>query len=249
MNIKYMKDDALQTIKNNLDYIFCAMQESDSNEWVDKIIPDCFGESKIIMPIFEMDMSFKNPNHSDLTNAKIIYEAFKNLNETQATDERLWAGLAFGKCYDYLIYRWGKKEITKLAYRWVYKQNVGRAIYYHGLSRLWWFSKMTYDDTLDNSYELTEFVFSHPQIMKALTYRNYSNSETIRKAIISSMMEAENLGIKMTISIIDEIYKRISLLGSASILDSYSEDELNDKIFIIILEVYSKINNSKDGYK
>lgn len=38
----------------------------------------------------------------DVKNALVLYSAMKSLSDTQATDERLWAGLCNGDFWDYL---------------------------------------------------------------------------------------------------------------------------------------------------
>lgn len=232
MKVKYLKMEALLAIKNNQSSVYKLMLESQSNDWLkDFIGEDSFGLSKITVRDFEMNTSFENPNDSDFANAVILYETFKNLNETQATDERLWAGLAFDKCYNYMIYRWKLDQPTKLTYRWVFYVTNRRKLFYHGLSRLWWFAKMTYDDRLEDPYALTRFVFTHPQIMKAMTYRNYSNNDLIRKSIIKSLIKFEANGGKVNTAVIDGLYKFVSLLSSATLLDAYDEDELTEKIY------------------
>lgn len=191
---------------------------------------DCFGISKISFPDFEMDMSFENPNDSDFKNARILFNTFKNLNETQATDERLWAGLAFGKCYDYMLYRWKLDQPTKLAYRWLFYFTSRRKLFFHGLARLWWFAKMTYDNTYEDPFFLTKCVFRHPDIMSLMIFRNYSNNDIIRKTLIKSLLMYEEGGGKVNKALILNLYKHISFLSSATILDAYNEEELLEKI-------------------
>lgn len=233
MNIKYMKKDALYQIKNNLLNVHKLMKESESNKWLKNYFDDEYlGESKIQVNDFTLDTSFTNPIDGDFTNAVILYDALKEINETQAVDERLWAGLAFDQCYDYLVHRWTLKDTTRLKYRWIYFTTPRRTLFYHGLSRLWWIAHLTYLKGEEEPYKHTKYVFSHPQIMKAMTYRNFSNNEIIRKSIIKAFITYEDKGNSITTKIIDEIYKFISLLGSVSLLDAFSEEELYDKILI-----------------
>ena len=238
MKLKYLKQESLFTLSSNQPVVYKNMKEFQSNLWVQEYLgKDCFLTSKIEIGNIKMDCTFKNPIDGDFKNAKIIYEALKNLNETQATDERIWSGLAFGECYDYLVYRWGLDNITKLRYRWLFYMTGRRKLFYNGISRLWWFAKMTYDDKFEDPYMLTEFVYKHPQIMKAMTYRNYSNSDHLRKAILMGMYKYSSEGNQLTISIIDDIYKHISQLGSASLLDGYEFNDLTNNIYFKLLTI------------
>lgn len=227
MVLKYIKEEALLTLKRNKVHIYDLMKNSSSNSWVEEYLgKDCFAESKIAVKDFKLDTSFDKPIEGDFENAKILFTALKNLNETQATDERLWAGLAFGQCYDYLIHRWGLDNITRLKYRWFYYTEYKRKLFYHGLSRLWWFAYMTYDESLSDPFELTEYAYRYPQIMKAMTYRNYSNSRKIRNIIIKTLKRFEEIGGIVNTRLIDETYKFVSLIGSASIIDAYDDEEM-----------------------
>jgi hypothetical protein len=77
-------------------------------------------ESNIII---HFDMSVKeihNRKDTDFANAIKIYETYSNLSESEASDERIWTGLAIQKNnMDYLFYRWGK-TINTIKYRAVY---------------------------------------------------------------------------------------------------------------------------------
>ena len=232
MIIKYIKEESLLTLKRNKGHVFDLMKNSVSNEWVkDYLGEDCFANSKIKVNEFTMNTTNPKAIDSDFENAKILYDALKGLNETQAIDERLWAGLAFGECYDYLRYRWGLSDITRLQYRWLFYTDYKRKLFYNGLSRLWWFAHMTYDKNLQNPYELTEFAFSYPQIMKAMTYRNYSNSDKIRKVILRSFKKYAEIGGNITTKLIDKMYIYISLLGGVSVIDAYDNEDLEFLLF------------------
>ena len=237
MIVKYIKDEYLRTIKRNTPIVFKYMKNSDSNAWLyDYFKDDCFGISKIKAPDFKLDTSYEKPIDGDFKNAKIIYETFKGLNETQAIDERLWGGLAFGECYDYMLYRWPLKSDKNINYRWVFYTTNRRKLFFHSLSRLWWFAKMTYDEKYEDPYELTEFVFMFPRIILHMSYRNFSNSDKIRKSILYALKKYDSEGGLVNTKIIDELYKYVSLLGSVSILDAYDYDEIFIKMYDYLIK-------------
>lgn len=242
MKLKYLTQDALFTLSENQPIIYELMKNAESNEWlIDYIGRDGLVESKLNIEPLHFDTSFENPIDGDYVNAKILFEHLKDLNETQASDDRLWAGLAFTIGYDFLKYRWTLDSIVKVKYRWLFYTTNRRRLFYHGLSRLWWFVKMTYCPEALNPYELTEFVFKYPQIMKAITYRNYSNSDRLRKIIIKSFLKYVKQGGNLAVNKIDEIYKYISNLGSVSILDVMDEEYLETLIFYKLIKLESQI--------
>ena len=231
MRIRYIKNDPLQVLKSNYEHVYDLICNNDVENWLTELLgQDSFGESKIMANDFEFYYSGYKPIEDDLENSKRIFEAFKNLTETQAVDERLWVGLSLTKGYDYLIHRWGLNSKTKIKYRWIYYTRNRRTLFYHGLARLWWHAKLTYDPSRDNPYELTEFAYKHPEILKNMTYRNFSNSEKIRHAIIVGLMNYETEGKKIVYEKLVELYKYMSYLGGIYILDSFTHQELVNKV-------------------
>lgn len=232
MNIKYIKDDYLAYIKSNSQEIYTVLKASENKEWINLLLGNDFlSTSKIKIDKLDFVMDADHPIDSDLENAKMLFENLKHLNDTQATDERFWVGLSLTLGYDYLIYRWGLEDFTKFKYRWIYYTKNRRSLFYHGLARLWWFVKLTYDESLDNPYELTEFAYSNSEIMKNMVYRNYSNSDDVRKATLLALRKYENNGNKIVYSTLVEIYKYINFLGGITLLDSYDRTELENKIY------------------
>ena len=50
-------------------------------------------------------MNQENVSIGDYNNVKILYTNIKNISNTQAIDERLWAGLSHSIFWKYLQYR------------------------------------------------------------------------------------------------------------------------------------------------
>jgi len=238
MNIKYVKDDSLAFIKSNAKEIYEIMLQNGNKSWIYETLGEDFlGTSKINAEPLKFIMDSQNPIDSDFQNAKMIFEAFKHLNETQATDERFWVGLSLTQGYDYLIYRWTLQDFTKFKYRWVYYTKNRRALFYHGLARLWWYTKLTYDASREDPYELTRFAYSNSEIMKNMVYRNYSSSELVRMSILEALYKFQNNGNKIVYKVLVEIYKYVNFLGGISLLDAYSKKDLTDKIYSRLLQI------------
>ena len=196
--------------------------------------------SKIIKPNIKFIMDETVSKRStDYENSIKVYSALKNLTESQASDERLWAGLAIEpEYYEYLKYRWGDTKNT-LRYRVVYHAGGKRGFMYHGLARLWWLAHITYDESRSNPFELTKFTFKYPHILEKRIYRNFSNSKDIRIGIIEGIQKYVDIGGEYKIKKIDELYKHISTLGSVSLIDNYSQHEIKETT-VNILQKYDQ---------
>lgn len=94
---------------------------------------------------------------TDVENAIRLYEYFKPLNETQASDPRFWTYLSHVTFRSYVMKRWGIKEkyedvvkdpilrqkaINSIIDHWFISGN-DRALRRHALARLWWAAHMT----------------------------------------------------------------------------------------------------------
>ncbi len=241
MRVKFLNYETIEYIKKNREDVFEELKTKSFNELLqEKFIVDWYEDSKFIKPDIDyyIDRNI-NPRHTDIENSKLIYDYFKNLTESQASDERLWAGLAIEeKNYNYLKYRW-KDDVKTIRYRVVYHAGGKRGFMYHGLARLWWFAHLTFDNQLENPFELTEFCFKYPHILEKMLYRNYSNSKTIRTGIIKGIKEYLNEGGEYKISYLDKLFNHISALSGVHMLDMYSEEKIAE---ITKEELFKNIN-------
>lgn len=241
MKIKYIKDDSLAFLKGNAEEVYKIFKDAENRDWINEVLGnDYLGISKINIDDLDFYMDEEKPILSDLKNAILLHEKLKHLNETQATDERLWVGLSLTIGYDYLIYRWGLDDFTRFKYRWIYYTKNRRSLFYHGLARLWWYARLTYDETLEDPYELTKFAYSNSEIMKNMVYRNYSNSDLVRKSILLALKDFEQIhNHKIVYSTLVDIYKYVNFLGGITLLDSYSKSELKNIILERLIEYES----------
>ncbi|MCR4311114.1 MAG: DUF6339 family protein [Candidatus Taylorbacteria bacterium] len=94
---------------------------------------------------------------ADLENAIAVYEYYKNLDEVQASDPRLWTYLSHVEFRKYALARWGlkgtfkdikdatarTKAINYILEHWFVSGN-DRDLRRHAIARLWWAARLTY---------------------------------------------------------------------------------------------------------
>lgn len=239
MKIKYLKAEALDSFKSNLDFVFDYMNSNTDKEWITRVLGnDALADSKVEYEPFQWDTSFRDPIDSDCNNAILLHQNLKGITRSMATDERLWSGMAVTIGYDYLLYRWPLDKLTKLTYRWVFYTPGRRKLFYHGIARLWWYAELTYDKNADDPYHLTRFVYKHPHIMEKMIYRNYSMNERVRFNIINSLVELEKKGVAITYNIMAKTYREISKLGSVMLIDEVSALRTRERV----TEVLTNLN-------
>jgi len=106
-------------------------------------------------------------------NAINLYENLR-LNETEASDKRLWTYLTHVSFWNYMIEEW-KIDFTKdkgqiinyIRDRYFLNTLNIRSLNHNGISRLWWYTHLTIDESRQDKYELTK-------VMLRIGYGNVS---------------------------------------------------------------------------
>ncbi len=178
---------------------------------------------------------------------KILYESLKELTDSQASDERVWAGLAHSYCWDYMQKRWPLPEekenrnshILNNYFFW----NSTKAVFLNGISRLWWYARYTYDTRFDNPYELTKYICDNDlngKIFPLLACKFATNVEVFKNIIISIKNFEEQNNISLSREEFNELKKYLNRLSGKIILDILSYDEINHKIKEELLRIVQK---------
>lgn len=231
MILNYISQENLYTLKSNTQTLTQNLVFDNELKLIQITDEEnIFLKSRIEIKDFELCMEEEKAQDSDLENIKIIYSKTKFLSESQASDERLWVGLAFSQFFNYMVYRWPVAVSKDMDNHYFFAYSKQRSLIRHGLARLWWIGRMTYDDTRVNPYELTEFICKDNDYIESILGRNFSNNFIIVKAMLGAVIDKEKEGIKIDRFIIRELSKYINLLGSVYIIDSWNYDEIFNKI-------------------
>ncbi len=111
----------------------------------------------------------------DFENARIIYDAYKDLDRTQASDARMWTYLTHVTFWSYMqkrtsIENYHKKldnhadklneKKTHILEHWFLNGLSPKTLLRNNISLLWWGAYLTYDENRKDPYELTKELFS-----------------------------------------------------------------------------------------
>lgn len=254
MNIRFIKQEALDNLKVNISYNI-EHYTDENNKWVYDFFQgdDPFLDFKYTVKDFELDMSEDVPQRTDLNNIKVIYENLNFLTESQASDERFWTGLTHDKFWNYMKYRWGdnilnnsktkEKKVDQIKQSYFYGYGTRRSAAWNGIAKLWWTGRLTYDSTLDNPYEITEYVANDldTTILYLMSSR-FTKNKDIRLGMFKAILEFERKGIKIARTRLNELMKYINILGGSYLLDYFSENEIKKKC----INYLEKITYKKD---
>ena len=235
MKLQLISYDNLDMIKTNLPSIVELFKRESSScleeELGIKLLADTrFDE----VADFTLDMSQKKTFLTDAENARRVYGNLRFLSESQASDERLWAGLCYGVFWKYVKYRW---EIDKrctarnIAQHFMFGYGARRSLTRNALSRLWWIGRLTYDEKRSDHWELTRLVCENPDNIMHTLERNTSNNPVIIRAFLSAVIAARKDGIPINTNVIGELSKYLNLLGGIYVLDCLPQQKIFKKIY------------------
>ena len=246
MIIKYLKEDSIDILKKR-DLSENIKHYDGDNSWlVTKYLNngiELFGKYEA-KQFPDFNLKTENGIADDYENMKIIYNSLKELTDSQASDERIWAGLAHSYCWEYMQKRWAlpaniedrNSHVLNNYFFW----NSTKAVFLNGISRLWWYARYTYDERFENHYELTKYICDNDingKIFPLLACKFATNPEIFKNIIISVKNYEEENKIKLSREQFNELKMYLNRLSGKLVLDILTYDELNDKITKELLKI------------
>ena len=245
MKLYIRKRDALETLKANLPAVYGKYYTESSNKWIYDICgDDPFIEFK---DVAEFKLASLNadltPGEIDLNNCKILYEKLMFLSESQASDERLWAGLTHTTFYEYMRQRWGyghgkrpksaEKEVGAIQTRFFYKNSSRSGFYRNTLSKCWWVGHNTFNPNNDkNHFESLDIIGSNDlnsKINEFFYNFTFSSNPEVMSAIIEALRVFKEEG--KVLSVRNQIRPAMSYLnavGGSVVIDCLSKEEITN---------------------
>lgn len=240
MKIYFLKDDALEALRTNMSANISHYRE-ETNQWIFDYFDDYnpFEEFKSEINSFSLEVGDKNNiSLTDVNNVIALYSNMKMLSDTQATDERLWAGLCHGEFWEYLHKRWASEKTPKIQdinTRYFFGHNKKRSLITNTLSKYWWLGRLMYDSGRKDPFELLKY-FEKDFSTKTLVIfsNNYMSNFSIAKGMISALLalEEDNFYIKGKTSrdVYYEASKYLNILGGTCILDYFESNEIKEMV-------------------
>lgn len=241
MKLQFVSYDNIDVIKSNLkDWV--ENFKLNSSDWLqDKLENVLFSDTKFgRVSDFSLDMSTENPVLTEAKNAQQVYGHLRFLSDSQASDERLWAGLCLGPFWNYVKYRWDidrKCTVANVQQHFLFGFGARRSLTRNALSRLWWIGRLTYDENHSDPWGFTKFVCEHNDYIMHILERNTSNNPAIIRPFLNAIIEARAQGVPMNTNTVGELAKYLNLLGGIYILDCLPEKRIYDKILTKALEI------------
>jgi len=186
--------------------------------------------------------------NKDSENSTRMLKLLPNLTPANATDERLWATLSFGKFAHYLRERWPHRSSEEgkigqhIQNHW-FANGVRGRMRDNGVSRLWWMGYIAGKVPGLSTQEVYEILFSNSDYRSSLLERNSStNSVVVLSSILKVTHAAFAKGIKYDRQSFRGFMKEINLLGGRKNLAGMQREKLIEVLTPIYMQCYVKVN-------
>lgn len=260
MKLYFMKKEALDILKSNLDMVYNMYFTEKDNKWLWKVCGgDPFVEFKEIQDFqlapIDSDLS---KGEVEFANCKIIYQHLSFLTESQACDERLWAGLCHSVYYGYLRKRWDydtkspktqKEAVSNIKSRFFFSGGTRAGLFRNSIAKCWWVGRNTYDPSnVTNPFEKLDIIGSN-DISSKISDIFYSNNFSANPVILNGIVKAfKNFKEENTqLSLKEHIRPSLQFLnavGGGVVLDCLDEDEIAD---MLIDNIYGILQGDEQG--
>lgn len=234
MKLQLISQDSIDIIKSNLE-IWKTRFDADDATWLEEklegmlFLPTSYED----IPDFELVMDGENPFATEAKNVEIVYSNLQFLTDSQASDERLWAGLGLSYFWKYIKYRWaidGRSSVDTLRNHFFFGMGPRVSLTRQGMARLWWIGRLTYDGQRSDPFELTKLVCEQASFIPDILERNTSNNPRIVHAFLDALLALQVEGITITAELVRELSKYLNVLGGTYLLDCLSPEKIMLKV-------------------
>ncbi|WP_230199529.1 DUF6339 family protein [Bacillus testis] len=245
MKLQIISEDTLQDLRVNYK-AYSPYYHNIDDEWFNSYFAE---EGRIIETKIDVELPEMNMDDSyaisDKDNVKKVYTALKHLTIVQATQERLWSGLAHLQMRDYSFYRL-REELKKgndnrINTGLFFKNGNKRSLFVHVLARLWWVGYMTYDENNhENPYWLTDFFCESDFSARSVLFfsSNFTANRPITVGILKALIRLKESGVSIKRDHFVQATKYLNVVGGAMVLDVLDADEVEEMVFGYLMKYY-----------
>lgn len=251
MKLYFMKQDAVDFMKHNMERLYTHYFQDETNEWITKEYgSDPFAEFMEV-PDFELaEIDAMSIGEVDFENCKILYNNLRSLSESQCSDERLWAGLCNGTFYGYMRrrYQYSSKQLKKketdvsaVISRFFFSGGTRSGFFRNGLAKCWWVGRATFDKDNENHFARLDIIGPNDLTTKVSDIF-YSNTFASNPTILSGICDALKYFNDHGQSLDEKKHVRAAMqylnaVGGATLLDVLSQEEICKIMTSRIIEI------------
>lgn len=255
MKLYFMKQKAIDYIKANIKSLYMNYYKYANNEWIYDLFDYDPFELFLEIPDFELcPVTSGTAGEIELENCKILYSKLKMISESQASDERLWAGLCNGAFYTYVRARWNysklvpknpRNDASGVISRFFFSGGGRSGLFRNTLAKCWWVGMSTYRGGLTDHWRLLDAIGPEDFATKVsdIFFSNtFAANPAILEGICNGMEFFKNKGQKLLMK--DHIrptMQYMNALGGGILLDALTSEDVTN----LVIENIGRIKNGE----
>lgn len=233
MNLEYLKQPALDSLKANILTNIENYGEL-KNDWIlNQFDSNPFSSYKRDVPEFELCIDDLGSAATEIKNVKIFYSNLREISPTEATEERLWSGLAHGCFWEFMQLRFPKTDNANNinTHYFLGTSSIKRALITNTLARYWWVGHLVYDENSTDPYWALG-IFKNDFVTRARTLfsSNYSSNKRTILTIAEQILKYESKNEPLNRDEYFSVIRYVNLLGGTFLLDAMPTEKLSAKI-------------------
>ncbi len=165
----------------------------------------------------------------DCQSSIAVFKELKNLDKVQANDKRLWVCLTHTLFFDYTKKRWNINSSSSndtILSRFHFEGAGIEARMRNGISRLWWAARITYDESRENPFELTELLWEKQDVYTALVERSFATYPNF----VHGFLDFYKINKHLKEDDLRGILRGLNAIGGVRVLPVMTKEEVVDEI-------------------
>lgn len=235
-NLRVFTDKGLDFIHQNISDFFELIKNNKKDaSWIKDFCKKDPTTSSPYSFDFEFEINPMNPSEGDYNNAVNLYELFKKnkIGNALIYNEKFAAGFLYTFGYEYFTWSSDLAAETRVSATFFFDNRKGlrQALARNLLTRLYKIVDLTIDESVDDKYELTKFVFENPALRRIVYYPNMDGSKS-SKCFIRAFKEWKDLnnGEAITMKLFEKVRLKFSALAHVNMLECMDEKDLESLI-------------------
>lgn len=233
-NLRVFTDKGLDYIHQNMTDFFEALKNNKDNTiWIKDF---CKKDPTTNSP-FQFDFEFEtnplNPNEGEFHNAINLYELFKanKVGNAIIYNEKFASGFLLTYGYDYFFWASDLAAETRVSATFFFDHRKGlrQALARNLLTRLYKIVEMTIDESAEDKYELTKFVFDNPALRRIVYYPSMDGEKASRSFVRAlKIWKENNPNAQITMNLFEKVRLQYSAFSHVNMLECMDDTVLID---------------------
>lgn len=237
MDMLFLSTEGIEDFKIHFDS-YAKHYEDPTNQWfIDHWTKlGHLQKSKLDMP--EINFRYADDMTTvDKDNVIAIHSGLRFLTPSQASDERLWAGLCHTAGWDFIQARRSNEIRQKTADKkaeflmsiFFYKYGIKRSSYLNALAKYWWTGHMVYSPNDERPYAALDVLCKYSYFSSLMLFLSSSailaNSDTFN-GVVDSFRKLQEENVQVSVDVWKKMTIYLNVFEKTVLLDALPREEI-----------------------